>query len=806
MTQQLISTTVGSATGAVAGGTLINANFAEVYAIIQQTNAEILATITPTNTGYLENDIRRYGSGVGTGNSTTDLAAWIAAHAVAAQNKRPVHLSGLALTFATGISWDYASHGLELENASITFTSAATSGWTISTTNGSYVSSYTRGAKNFTLLGPLAVASITFTGTLAAAATSATLNANFTGPTGTWPVTFLYGVTFTIGPSSGATSATLTSNFTGQTGPYVVTFSDSETRTCTLTNGATTCTWSGGLTNTVTASATTPIDTRACAFTNGATTCTWSGGLSVAATAAASVATCTIDGITFGAGGSAFGASALIDGFYIAGFRRAITWSNNSWLNRIGSGEIQSCIYGPYYPSGLLNSGENILFGDIVVANCYSGIYCNDGTMNFKGLSLDYNLLKSIEVHSNGDVRASDYHLESNFDNDYYLFCADAGSIIELGKGDIYYNSTKLKTQFPIGICGNSGSANINFVGELGISNFTESNYGFNFLVDGQGDCQSIAFLNQTSGSGTTAVVPFSKCHSILLDGAFAQSTVIDWMSAGSGNQAAISASQSYTAPASVLYAPVSTQSMAQPPGAGQVGYELLNFACSPGDQPIFAIRAIFSGTASTDVLYIVMSYIDENGNSLSANQVSRNITTLPASITRYSLSPFGPAPSGTAYCEVQLQKRGPSSGNSDGNGTIYWMDGYLYCKTGMRMPINSQLSIVLGAHTSAFTIGLLNCLGIDGLRIKNTTANAITGGLKIGSTSGATDVAAAITSPSSANINASADIFVPGMTLAKQYLSGTGKQTFYIDAVTSWNSASILVTVFTRKVICGGY
>lgn len=54
--------------------------------------------------------------------------------------------------------------------------------------------------------------------------------------------------------SSTATSATLTTNFLGTSGIYEVTFSDGEVRLATFTNANTSMTWSGGLTNTVTAS------------------------------------------------------------------------------------------------------------------------------------------------------------------------------------------------------------------------------------------------------------------------------------------------------------------------------------------------------------------------------------------------------------------------------------------------------------------------------------------------------------------------------------------------------------------------
>ncbi len=51
---------------------------------------------------------------------------------------------------------------------------------------------------------------------------------------------------------SGATSATLNSNFVGTTGTYAFVFSDASTQQGTLTNGSTAVTWSTPLTNTVT--------------------------------------------------------------------------------------------------------------------------------------------------------------------------------------------------------------------------------------------------------------------------------------------------------------------------------------------------------------------------------------------------------------------------------------------------------------------------------------------------------------------------------------------------------------------------
>lgn len=62
-------------------------------------------------------------------------------------------------------------------------------------------------------------------------------------------------LTFTGAPAQGATSATLNANWTNPTGAYNVLFSNGDVRSVTLTNSATTATWSGGLSSAATTAA-----------------------------------------------------------------------------------------------------------------------------------------------------------------------------------------------------------------------------------------------------------------------------------------------------------------------------------------------------------------------------------------------------------------------------------------------------------------------------------------------------------------------------------------------------------------------
>ena len=67
---------------------------------------------------------------------------------------------------------------------------------------------------------------------------------------------------------------------------------------------------------------------------------------------------------------------------------------------------------------------------------------------------------------------------------------------------------------------------------------------------------------------------------------------------------------------------------------------------------------------------------------------------------------------------------------------------------------------------------------------IQNTTANAVTGGINIGTTSGGSDVVLAFA------VGANGLLVVDGATLLKKYMSSTQDQLLFISAVTAWNSA----------------
>lgn len=102
---------------------------------------------------------------------------------------------------------------------------------------------------------------------------------------------------------------------------------------------------------------------------------------------------------------------------------------------------------------------------------------------------------------------------------------------------------------------------------------------------------------------------------------------------------------------------------------------------------------------------------------------------------------------------------------------------------------------ITLNGQTAANNFILpANCV-LRELLFFNTTANAVTGGLKFGTTSGATDI---VTSQA---IGASATAFVTDAALLKRFFSPTSTQQIFFDAVASWNSANVNITIIYENL-----
>lgn len=78
----------------------------------------------------------------------------------------------------------------------------------------------------------------------------------------------------------------------------------------------------------------------------------------------------------------------------------------------------------------------------------------------------------------------------------------------------------------------------------------------------------------------------------------------------------------------------------------------------------------------------------------------------------------------------------------------------------------------------------------IQQVLIQNTTANAVTGGVVLGTTSAGLDVATAVA------IGANAITFIPQSVMLKPWFSTSAPQTVWISTATLWNSASLTVLI----------
>jgi hypothetical protein len=108
-------------------------------------------------------------------------------------------------------------------------------------------------------------------------------------------------------------------------------------------------------------------------------------------------------------------------------------------------------------------------------------------------------------------------------------------------------------------------------------------------------------------------------------------------------------------------------------------------------------------------------------------------------------------------------------------------------------LPITQR--ILISGQTAANNFILpANCALVD-IFVFNTTANAITGGLKFGTTSGATDIITALA------VGASAFVFTASSALSKRVFSPTATQQIFFDAVSAWNSANVNITIIYENL-----
>lgn len=103
---------------------------------------------------------------------------------------------------------------------------------------------------------------------------------------------------------------------------------------------------------------------------------------------------------------------------------------------------------------------------------------------------------------------------------------------------------------------------------------------------------------------------------------------------------------------------------------------------------------------------------------------------------------------------------------------------------------VQPQIFAAVATLSAAGTLQLPAGAYIDRIIIQETSGASITGGLKIGTASGGTQVGTGLVCGSGCLV------WVPDVSLSTRIFANTAPQTLFIDAVSSWNSARANVTI----------
>ena len=126
--------------------------------------------------------------------------------------------------------------------------------------------------------------------------------------------------------------------------------------------------------------------------------------------------------------------------------------------------------------------------------------------------------------------------------------------------------------------------------------------------------------------------------------------------------------------------------------------------------------------------------------------------------------------------------------------GTAPVMSGCYSGTAKMATPNTSYNELTTLTANGTFTVPL--GMSIESIIYENTTANAVTGGVKIGTTNGGIEVVVAQA------IGANGVGQISDANILLKFFSSTAQQILYIQAVTAWNSASVKFYIKLKPLI----
>jgi hypothetical protein len=345
-------------------------------------------------------------------------------------------------------------------------------------------------------------------------------------------------------------------------------------------------------------------------------------------------------------------------------FYKGVTWSNNTWLTSFNECNFYHCEYDVYFPSGLTNSGENIVFNNCVFFNGDYGIYNAGCQMRFVNCSFDYLNKRFIQSVTGGICLLDGCHIEGNADTDYWLYVSGSQSSILVKGGTLAI--TGAKTAYQIGQS-NSSDGGIHLQNLYLIIN-SGGSYALQSLITGTGTVKNLLPYSGIAMRQGIDILNY------LAQGGFEAGNTAEWTSDGTVAPT-IDNTTSHSGTQSMKYASTSANYISM--------YH--DVSCNPGDKPkcSFFFKANFNGSA--DTFYIIAQYFDALGNAINPPTYTLSISSgsIPTALNGvnptsgwalYNCNPFSPAPAGAVKCRFKFRQCNPST-KSDGLATGWWDD-----------------------------------------------------------------------------------------------------------------------------------